>query len=132
MDNPSRDTLLSILQQRMDKCTTEQFWAIAALTTLYAAIITKREIFLPGIPKWVVAIALSTTAFYGLFFVFHRHKAFYDYRKDFAELLEQCSFAPRFMKEARSAWEVRQFTGLLFYCAWIFGGYAVTMYVLFR
>ena len=121
-----------MFQQRMDKCTNEQFWAVAALSALYAAAVSQAGTTLPGIPKFLIAVALSASAFYGLFFVVHRHKAYYDYRKDITELVKDCAFAPAFLKETRSAWELSRLTGLIFYSAWIFGGYVVTMYVLLK
>src|SRR5438128_2588669 len=102
MNEVSKDTLISNLQQRMDKCTNEQFWAVAAMIAFYAALIARASALPTEIPKWLVAVVLSATAFYAAFFVIHRHKAYYSYRKDFAELLTDCSVAPQFMKKMRN------------------------------
>jgi len=127
----SKDALLQIFQQRMDKCTNEQFWAVATLSAFYAGLLSNPSLS-AGLAKWLIAIVLSAASFYGVFFVVNRHKAYYDYRKDFADLLKDCTFAPRVLKEARSAWDLSRFSGLFFYSSWILVGYAVTMYVLLR
>jgi hypothetical protein len=128
----STNTLLSVLQQRMDKCTSEQFWAIASLTALNAGIIAATSALSLDIPKWIIALALSGATFYGVFFVIHRHKGYYDYRNDFAQLVKDSSVAPKFMQQPKNPWELRQLTGVAFYSLWILGGYAATMYVLLR
>jgi fatty acid desaturase len=130
--DPSKGDLLRMFQQRMDKCTNEQFWAVATLSALYATAITQAAAALPGVPRWLIAVALSASAFYGLFFVGHRHKAYYDYRKDISKLVGDCPFAPDFMKTIGSAWELSRLTGIIFYSAWIIGGYVVAMYVLLK
>ncbi len=131
-DAVSPNTLLSILQQRMDKCTTEQFWAVASLSALYAGIISGTFAFSLGTAKWIVAVVLSAATFYGVFFVRHRHKGYYDYRNDFAQLVKDCPVAPKVMKETKNPWEWPQLTGMLFYSLWILGGYVASIYVLFR
>ena len=88
MNEVSKDTLMSNLQQRMDKCTTEQFWAVAAMTALYAALISHASALPWGIPKMsrcrrpkccsILCRILCDTSPQGV----------YSYRKDFAELLK--------------------------------------------
>jgi len=47
---PMKHTILSILQQRMDKCTNEQWWAVAALTAADAFIVTRHECWMEFVP----------------------------------------------------------------------------------
>jgi hypothetical protein len=127
----SADAFLAVLQTRMDKCTNEQFWAVATISALNAASITNANDF-AAVPKWIVAIALSAGAFYALYFVIDRHRAYYDFRKDFSVIAERSPAAPPFMREVRSAWELARMSGLLFYSFAILGGYALAMFLLLR
>ena len=40
-----KETILQLLQQRMDKCTTEQFWAVAMVTGLDAFVLHSGHAF---------------------------------------------------------------------------------------
>lgn len=129
MSEISKDALLGMYQQRMDKCMTEQFWIVAAISALDAGILSQSS--LPaGLPRWLVIAGLTLATVYGIYFVRHRHITFYDYRRNVSELVADCPFAPPFLKETRKAWKISNITGVGFYSVWIFGGYVAAMCVL--
>ena len=49
---------VKILHQRMDKCTTEQFWASSTLTALNAFLLAQKSRFLEIAPIWLILLSI--------------------------------------------------------------------------
>ena len=120
---------MSLLQQRMDKCTTEQFWAVASLTTLHGVLLLQHGDLPPGLSAVLVVLASTIATAHGVFFVVHRHRAYYTMRSAQAALLRDYPEAPEFLRSAPAPWKGAALTGVVFYVAWIVGGWLATMFV---
>ena len=114
-----REVLVSLLQQRMDKCTTEQFWAVAALTGLNGFLIVQRREVNALMPSPLVLGAIWTATVYGCYFVMLRHRHYYRCRADQAKLLESEADAPAFLRSAPSMRKTSSLVGVVFYSAWM-------------
>jgi hypothetical protein len=70
---------MGIYQQRMDKCTTEQFWMVALLGAMNGFIISHKEALTPalGTSELVAAVAMATLV--GMVFVLSRHVVYRHY-----------------------------------------------------
>ena len=115
-----KETIVSILQQRMDKCTSDQFWAVGFLTGLNAfVILQKRTNALASVPCW--AILLGTTVFtvYGAYYIIACHRNFYLYRSEQAKLLRVEPYVPDFLKRCPSPRELSSLRGVGLYVLWI-------------
>lgn len=59
-----KDALLGVLQQRMDTCTTEQFWAVGAITGLDAFLLTQAAQVKLVVQSYLVTITVVLLALY--------------------------------------------------------------------
>jgi len=115
----SDDSTLSYLAECAQKCTSEQHWAVAAVTAVDAAFVAGAERL--AFPLWLsllASIVAVVGAVLAIRFVLMRHDAYYYYRDAIAALLEGARVpaalrepAPRDTPEARS--------GVRLYCSWI-------------
>ncbi|MCH7539653.1 MAG: hypothetical protein IH999_04535 [Proteobacteria bacterium] len=124
-----KSTLVSILQQRMDKCTTEQFWAVGILTALNGVLILQHEDLVSSLPAVVIAAASTIATLYGAVFIVHRHKAYYSISGEQAALLQDSTEAPEFLRTVRLPWKRSALTGVVFYVGWIVSSWLATMFV---
>ena len=70
-----KNTLIQIYQQRMDKCTTEQFWAVALLAAMCGFILLqKKSLFM--IPHFLVGTAVIIVTIAAALYIYSRHKIF--------------------------------------------------------
>lgn len=113
-----KETIVIILQQRMDKCTSEQFWAVALLTGIHAFIISQRENLAATFPDWIIISVISIVTLYGIWFIIHRHISFYSLRDRMVEILKEEKDIPESLKKCPSKWRWPQLSGVLFYAGW--------------
>lgn len=114
-----KDTLVNILQQRMNKCTTEIFWAVAVITGFCALIVTQKPSFLKVMPYWIFIVAILIMVLYGIFYIIHRHLTYYLDAQDLVSLIRDIPYCPKRMKREPKPWKLRSFTGTAFYILWI-------------
>ena len=74
-DDPNAHDNQSLKQTRKDKCTTEQFWAVATVLGVNAFLLTQRT-DLSFVPPWVVIVHSALISFYAAWFVVDRAKAY--------------------------------------------------------
>lgn len=67
----------NLKQTQKDKCTTEQFWAVATVLGINAFLLTQRS-DLVFVPRWVVIAHSAFVSLYAAWFVIDRAK---EYRK---------------------------------------------------
>jgi len=112
----------------MDKCTTEQFWAVTTLTGLDLSIISeKRNIIrvlqstsIIGVPpNWFILSIVTAATIYSAIFIVHRHISYYRHRADLTKLLQGEKDVPDFLKKCPDKWRGHSPSGILFYNGWI-------------
>lgn len=111
--------IAGILQTRMDKCTTEQFWAVAAVAALCAYLLSERQSIRSLFSVWAVLGVVLIVACYGIYFVVNRHIAYFRLRNALADLLDES--LPAFLRERHHPWKGHSPSGLVFYCGGILG-----------
>lgn len=126
-----KSTLVSILQQRMDKCTTEMFWAVAAITGFCALIVTQKSSLLNAMPCWILIAGIVIIVFYGIFYILHRHASYYLDAQDLVSLIRDFPECPKRMKREPAPWGLRSFIGSAFYILWVVGAGIVSISTLF-
>src|SRR6266849_222986 len=94
---PMKDTIISLLQQRMDKCTREQVWAVAALTAADGFLATHVADIASKIPSCILLFAMTAATAWGIFIIVDRHFAYYKNRAALASLLEGEPDVPDFL-----------------------------------
>ena len=121
-----KNTIVAILQQRMDKCTNEQFWATGAITGLNAFLLSQAKTILTLFPSWAILAVSTVTCISGIFYVRSRHVDYYATREAMAKLLrneKNIPNIPNFMTEKVKIWTVCSFIGLTFYSGLIVVGW---------
>src|SRR5437764_14677141 len=93
-----KSVIVPILQQRMDKCTSEQFWAVAALLAADAFVVDKRSVLLAAFPRWALLLFVCAATAYAIWFIIQRHVGYYRYRDDLAVLLAHEQDVPEFLQ----------------------------------
>ena len=96
-----KDTLLEVFQQRMDKCQSEQAWAVTAYAAANAFVISEKSTFTTNLSSSSIVFALGAIGFATLIFVLIRKHEYYLYRRDMARLLAKVDDAPAYMKEEK-------------------------------
>ena len=123
-----KEALLNLLQQRADKCTTEQFWAVATLSGMNAFVISQKRDLLTALPPWAIILIITIPTIYGTLYVIHRHTRYYVYRGALATLLQDEASAPVFLKTCPPTWKGKSsLSGVLFYVMWIVGLWALSV-----
>ncbi|OIP27287.1 MAG: hypothetical protein CO103_07510 [Chloroflexi bacterium CG_4_9_14_3_um_filter_45_9] len=117
----TKNTIVSILQQRMDKQTSEQFWAVTALTGMNAFVMSQQEKIIAVLPSWAVFRAITFATGYGVYYLIDRHKRYYFYRAELANLLQDEQDVPDFLKTCPDTLKGRSLVGIIFYVSWILG-----------
>ncbi|SRR6266404_2545289 len=74
-DDPNTRDDANLKQTQKDKCTTEQFWAVATVLGINAFLLTQRS-DLTFVPQWVVIVHSALVSFYGAWFVTDRAVAY--------------------------------------------------------
>ncbi len=124
-----KSALIGILQQRMDKCTTEQFWAVGAITGFNAFLLTQASLIKGVLPVWVVIATDAALAVYGLYFIISRHMGYFLIYNQLVELTRNVPEAPKLFKTCQSPWKGLNLSGVVFYCSWVILATAAAMFV---
>lgn len=74
-EQPKASNDEALKQTRKDKCTTEQFWAVATILGINAFLLTQRS-DLSFVPAWVVVVHSAVISFYAAWFVIDRAIAY--------------------------------------------------------
>jgi drug/metabolite transporter (DMT)-like permease len=114
-----RAEIVGILQTRMDKCTTEQFWAVAAVATLNAYLLSGKDAIRSSFPVWAVLVIVIAVAGYAIYFVVNRHTAYVTLGNGLADLLADDESLPAFLRERHDPWKSHSLSGFVFYCGGI-------------
>ncbi len=101
MDDPNARNDESLKQTRKDKCTTEQFWAVATVLGVNAFLLTQRS-DLSFIPPWIVIVHSAVISFYAAWFVIDRAKGYREIDTGKRELRLPDFTASVFMSNTRS------------------------------
>jgi lysylphosphatidylglycerol synthetase-like protein (DUF2156 family) len=110
-----KSVIVPLLQQRMDKCTTEQFWAVAALLAADGFIVDKRAVLVAALPRWLLLVFVTVAGAYGVWFIVQRHIGYYRYRDDLAVLLAPEKDVPEFLRHEPRPHSLNRFSGVTFY-----------------
>ena len=116
-----KDTIVSLLQQRMDKCTSEQFWAVGAITAFNGVLVTQARAVASTSLRWVLVGAVVMATAYAVYYIINRHKSYYLNRGALAELLQDAEQCPEFLKKVPNPQDARTWTGCAFYVLWVIG-----------
>jgi hypothetical protein len=117
-----REAVTQILQMRMDKCTSEQFWAVGAVTALNAYLLSQKSTLQGLIPVWAVLGLTVALVVYAVYFVIHRHVAYFDLLNDLVDMLKDEAGMPRLLRMRHQPWKVSNLSGVAFYCGCIVVG----------
>lgn len=122
-----KKTLIVVLQQRMDKCTSEQFWACTTLTGLNGFLLLQGDLVLTFPPGmwWVCSLLVILTG-YAIFFIIHRHISYYKLQNCFISLLEEEKALPELFTTPDQQTVLQRFlrsilalSGVMFYVFWV-------------
>jgi len=116
---PLTEALLPVLQQRMDKCTSEQFWAVGAITGLDAFLLTQANEIRDLLPSWAVVAGAGLLAAYGFYFIIHRHIGYFELYDRVVDLIKDDPASPEMFKAYPSRWRGHSLSGVAFYCIWV-------------
>jgi hypothetical protein len=113
-----KDQLLQLYQQRLDKCTTEQFWAVALLGTLCGFVLLHRDAFSP-VPLPLVGVAVAFTALVAAAYVYTRHRIYLFYDGLLVDLLREEGLGAGLLhpRDRSRTKQAALLSGVLFYLA---------------
>ena len=117
-----QETLASILQQRMDKCTTEQFWATGVTTGLNAFFLTQKATLMATFSPWTIMTVSFAVSVYAIYFIAHRHTAYYSLKASLIDLVKNEAYIPEVLMSSPAKWSGHSISGVLFYSAWVLLG----------
>ena len=123
-----KPTIIPLLQQRMDKCTTEQFWAVAALTAADGFAITSAKSIVAAVTRCSVLFVLTIAVVWGVLFIIGRHRAYYKNRAAMVTLLQGEQDVPDFLKTPADPWSFNSLSGVVFYVGWVVLGCILCYY----
>ncbi len=110
--------LISFLQTRMDKCTTEQFWAVGVSTGLSAFLISQSNIIQKNLPNNAIIGVQVILSIYVICFVVLRHMSFYDLQSRLRKLLKDEAIVSDMFENKLEWWQWRTLSGVAFYTCW--------------
>ena len=102
----------------MDKCTTEQFWAVGVCTGLSAFLISESKIIQGKFSSVAIIHVHALLSFYVICFVLHRHMSFYKLQKKLSEQLKDEPKILDMFKNKTEWWQWRTLSGVAFYTFW--------------
>jgi hypothetical protein len=124
-----KEALIALLQQRMDKCTNEQFWAVASLTAADGFVISSWKQITASIPAWCILLAITCATIYGCCFIVGRHFAYYHSRGELARMLHDVDLAPKNLRRVPDSMSFNSLSGVVFYVGWIVAGCTLCFFV---
>jgi len=100
-----KDTFINILQQRMDKTTTEQFWVVALIYGLNGVLIFKKAVIISFLDKWVIITFSLFVTIIGTVYILQRMKTYIEATKEISQLISNEKDAPDSMRHP-SRWRI--------------------------
>lgn len=85
--------LLELYQIRLDKCASEQFWAIALLGTMNGFIISKKQLLRESLGETLLKSAITLATLLGLVYIISRHFIYLYYDTLINQIITQKSTA---------------------------------------
>jgi hypothetical protein len=130
-----KETLVGIHQQRMDRCQSEQYWAIAALAATNAFVLSEKEAFLAYLSRESLLAVLCLLSVACTVFVIARLHSYYLYRNDLADLISsedksEPFFAPKYIKEKKDMLSGNGTAWILVFCVFIFLPFVGQLFIL--
>lgn len=114
----------------MDKCTNEQFWAVATISGMDGFALTEGKTLIATLPNWALAFLVSVATAYAVWFVIQRHQGYYFYRSQLVALLTDEKDVPSFLRTPpRSKSNI--LSGVTFYVGWVIGLWSIVTFSLF-
>jgi len=110
-----KETIIQVMNNKMDKCTTEQFWVVAAITGLNAFLIINSKVVSTYFAKWQILLFTGVFCCYGLWFVINRHRAYWKLQKDLVDYLHEENNLPTVLREKPWPWSFKYFSGVALY-----------------
>lgn len=114
-----KDSIVTLLQDRMGKCTTEQFWAVATISGMNAFVVTEKDKLIAIAPLWLTVLIITLATAYGCWFTVQRHMKYYFYRKELATYLKDEKHIPGFLKHVPAQHSYNTLSGVSFYIGWM-------------
>jgi hypothetical protein len=117
-----KSTIVTILQQRMDKCTHEQFWVTGAITGLNAFLLSQASTIRTLFSNEAILSVSMVICIYGVFFVVSRHVWYYTIREAMSKILRSEDDIPDFIIKKVNPWTGQSLVGVTFYSGLILAG----------
>jgi len=80
---------MEIYQQRMDKCTAEQFWMVALIVGMNGFLMTQGEMLTAALGTAALCISAGLTVLVGIAYVLSRHAIYVHYERIVARCLSE-------------------------------------------
>lgn len=84
---------IEIYQQRMDKCTVEQFWMVALIGGMNGFMMTQKDLLTSALGTAAMCISAGLTLLVGIAYVLSRHAIYVHYERIVAGYLSRGSDA---------------------------------------
>ena len=125
-----KSSIMAVLQQRMDKCTTEQNWIVALLLAINGVITAKPNLIPDRIPHVAALSVTLALSLYVVLYCLERHCSYYRNRMALSKLLEEEPDSPDFLRECPKLWTFRTAMGIAVQIVLIMGSWIVSMIAL--
>jgi phosphate/sulfate permease len=119
MKDEMKSTLISVLHERMDKCTSEQFWASSTLTALNGFLLLNKCTIEKIAPTWLLLMIVAIATGYGVYFIIHRHVSYYRLENSATSLLSNEPDVPYPFNARTNPTQLESLTGVAFYVSWV-------------
>jgi hypothetical protein len=93
-----KDIFIDILQRRMDKTATEQFWVVALIYGLNGVLIFKKVAIISFLNKWVIITFSLFVTIIGTVYILQRMKTYIEATKEISQLISNEKDAPDSMR----------------------------------
>ena len=114
-----KSTYIMIIQHRMDKCGSNQLWAVATLTGLAIFSVTQKSTLINVMPQWFIFSSIIGFTIFAIGYVIFCHHTYYKNLEILVSMVSNDPDCPDFLKTTRKPWEPRSFIGSGFYLLWI-------------
>ena len=120
--------MATILQHRMDKCGSDQLWAVAVVTGLAVFTVTHKSTLTNTLPLWIIIASITGLTIFAIGFVLHRHHGYYKNVGALISILQNDPECPDLLKDSPPrSWELRTLIGSGFYLVWIIGAGVISI-----
>ena len=119
--NSMKSTYITLIQHRMDKCGSNQLWAVATVTGLAVFTVTQKSTLTNTLPTWIIIASIAGLTICAIGYVLHRHHTYYKNSEVLVSILKNDPECPDLLKNCRKPWEFITFIGSGFYLGWIIG-----------